>query len=257
MQYDLTKPNTGRTFDYWLGGTHNFEIDRQFADRIAAQWPFTLQQVRDERNRIKRIVEAYYQHGIRAIVDFGSGLPTCGNTHIVAHQLDPEIRVVYCDIDPVTAAYGQEILGTERNVVFLQGDAAKPLAIMDAPETRALFGDNRLVGYNFLSLAHMMNDEQLRSAWQTLYDWSAPGSRLTALIPSRLWETDPYMNRIVQSYRRVNLNSQYRTIPEIENLISPWKLTSEGILEVNPTEIPDGDKTKIVKITYLMTLYKD
>ena len=257
MQYDLTKPNTGRTFDYWLGGTHNFEIDRQFGDRIIAQWPLTLEQVKAERGRIKRIVESFYAQGIRAIVDFGSGLPTCENTHIVAHQIDPEIRVVYCDIDPVTAAYGQEILGSEANVAFLQGDAGTPLTTLNAPETLALFGENRLVGFSFLTLAHMMTDEQLISSWRTLYDWAAPGSRLAATIPSKLWETEPYMNRIVQSYRRANLTSQYRTIPEIEKLISPWKLSPEGIHEVNPTAIPDGDTTKMVNLTYFMNLYKE
>ncbi len=257
MQYDLTKPNTGRTFDYWLGGTHNFEIDRKFADRIAAQWPFTISQVVDERNRIKRIVQSYYEHGIHAIVDFGSGLPTCDNTHIVAHKIDPEIRVAYCDIDPVTAAYGQEILLGQSNVVFLQGDAAKPLAILNAPETRALFGDNRFVGINFLSLIHMLTNEQLHQAWQELYDWAAPGSRMVVISPSQEWETNPYMNRIVQSYRRANLSSQYRSIAEIEQLISPWKLTPEGIEACNPTEIPDGNSTQIVRITYAMTLVKE
>lgn len=257
MQYDLTKPNTGRTIDYWLGGTHNFEIDRQFADRIAAQWPLTPKQCIDERRRIKLSVQSHFAHGIRAIVDFGSGLPTCGNTHIAAHELDPEIRVVYCDIDPVTTAYGQEILLGQPNVVFLNGDAANPLTILEAPETRALLGDNRLIGINFMFLLHMMTDEQLRDAWQTLYAWAAPGSRMTLTVPSQLWETNAYMNRIVQSYRRANIGSQYRSPAEIEKLLTPWKLTAEGIEEVNPTEIPDGDTIQIVNISYTMTVYKE
>lgn len=257
MQYDLTKPNTGRTIDYWLGGTHNFEIDRQFADRIEAMWPLTRKQVLDERNRIKSIVPFYYEHGIHAIIDFGSGLPTCDNTHIVAHQLDPEIRVVYCDIDLVTAAYGQEILLGESNVIFLQGDASNPLSVLNTSETRALLGDNRLVGFNFLSLAHLLSDEQLSAALQTLYHWAAPGSFLALTAPSKEWETDPYMNRLVQSYRRANVFSFYRTRDEIEKLTLPWKLTADGIQLCNPTEIPDGDKTKIVRITYAMTAYKE
>jgi len=257
MQYDLTKPNTGRTFDYWLGGSHNFEIDRQFADHIAQQWPFIRDQVLGERKRIQDFVQKFYDQGMRAIVDFGSGLPTCNNTHIAAHKIDPKIRVVYCDIDPITVAYGHEILEGQPNVLFLQGDASKPLAILDAPETRALLENNRLVGFNFLSLAHMLTDQQLGEAWRTLYDWAMPGSSMAVSVPAKEWETNPYMNRLVQSYRQVNLFSYYRSPAEFEKLYAPWKLTPEGILACNPSEIPDGDKTKTVRITYVMTLYKE
>lgn len=257
MQYDLTKPNTGRTFDYWLGGSHNFEIDRQFADNVAKQWPFIRDQVLGERQRIQDFIRYFYDHGIRAIIDFGSGLPTCGNTHIVAHKIDRENRVIYCDIDPITAAYGQEILAGQSNVLFLHGDASKPLAVLDAPETRALLGTDHLVGFNFLSLAHILTDQQLGEAWRTLYDWAAPGSCMAVSVPSKEWETDPYMNQLVQSYRRVNLFSYYRSPAELEKLFAPWKLTAEGIIPCNPSEIPDGDKTKIVRITYSMTLSKE
>ncbi len=31
---DASKPSAGRMYDYWLGGNHNFEVDRQAADQV-------------------------------------------------------------------------------------------------------------------------------------------------------------------------------------------------------------------------------
>jgi hypothetical protein len=42
--------------------------------------------------------------GIRQIVDIGAGLPTVGNTHEIARDANPEVRVVYVDHDPVVLA---------------------------------------------------------------------------------------------------------------------------------------------------------
>jgi hypothetical protein len=257
MQYDLTRPNTGRMIDYYLGGTHNFEIDRQFADQIAKQFPVMREQMIMERARLQSLVQFFYDQGIRAIIDFGSGLPTCRNTHLVAHAIDPNIKVIYCDIDPVTAAYGQEILLGEKNVVFLQGDACAPLSVLDAPEVRALLEDHRRVGFNHLTLGHLLTDEQLRQSWQALYAWAAPDSYLAVSIPSKVWETNAYLLKITESYRRAGIISYYRLPAELETFIPPWKLTQEGIREGALYEIPNGTFTKSVAITYSMMLHKE
>ena len=31
---DASKPSAGRMYDYYLGGNHNFEVDRQAADQV-------------------------------------------------------------------------------------------------------------------------------------------------------------------------------------------------------------------------------
>ena len=35
-EIDLSRPSAARVYDYFLGGAHNFEIDRQLAEQIAA-----------------------------------------------------------------------------------------------------------------------------------------------------------------------------------------------------------------------------
>lgn len=255
MQYDLTKPNSGRMFDYWLGGNHNFEIDRQFADQVNRHFPLAKEQTRLERAKIKKFVPFFYQHGIRAIIDFGSSLPTCDNTHLVAHAIDPSIKVVYCDIDPITVAYGQELLEGESNVIYLRGDAAQPLSILNAPETRALLGDERRLGINFLNLAHLLNDDALMGAWHALYDWVAPGSFMAVTMPSEVFVREPYLRQLVESYQRSGIMSYYRTREEFAKLVSPWQVTSDGILESGHYTFPD-ESNKTVVITYEMMLFK-
>lgn len=257
MQYDLTKPNPGRMFDYWLGGTHNFEIDRQFADQIAKQFPLVRELTKTERGRIKPFVQFFYEQGIRAIIDFGSSLPTCNNTHEVAHEIDPQIKVVYVDIDPVTAAYGQELLLGKPNVIYLQGDAAKPLTILEAPETRALLGDNRRVGFTSLNLGHLLTDAQWRDSFQALYNWAAPDSYFAMTLPSQDWVTEPFLMQIVESYRRANLLSFYRSREQLKPLLAPWQLTGKGIADAGDYESLYGNSTRRIVITYAMMLHKE
>ncbi|NIS36168.1 MAG: hypothetical protein GWN07_35575, partial [Actinobacteria bacterium] len=50
--------------------------------------------------------------GVRQFLDLGSGLPTSGNVHEVAHEAVPDARVVYIDYDPVAVAHAQALLAT-------------------------------------------------------------------------------------------------------------------------------------------------
>ena len=36
---DTGKPSTARIYDYWLGGTHNFAIDREIARKVTRRCP--------------------------------------------------------------------------------------------------------------------------------------------------------------------------------------------------------------------------
>jgi S-adenosyl methyltransferase len=39
------------------------------------------------------------QAGIRQIIDIGTGIPTAGNVHQIAHQIESAVRVAYVDND--------------------------------------------------------------------------------------------------------------------------------------------------------------
>ena len=53
---DVSKPSPARMYDYYLGGTHNFEVDRDAAERAIAAMPYTIQGARGNRDFLRRAV---------------------------------------------------------------------------------------------------------------------------------------------------------------------------------------------------------
>ena len=46
---DASKPSPGRMYDYYLGGNHNFEVDRQAAEQVLKIMPFVPKASRLQR----------------------------------------------------------------------------------------------------------------------------------------------------------------------------------------------------------------
>jgi hypothetical protein len=91
---------------------------------------------RDNRAFLRRGVQwMVAEGGIRQIIDVGSGLPSAGNVHEVAHAIDPTVRVVYVDHDLSVLAHGRALLADNETTTVIQADAADPRAILDDPVT--------------------------------------------------------------------------------------------------------------------------
>ena len=60
--------------------------------------------------------------GITQILDIGSGLPTQGNVHEVAQEINPSVRTIYVDNDPVVCIHGQALLADARTTEVVAGD---------------------------------------------------------------------------------------------------------------------------------------
>ncbi len=101
---DPSVPSPARIYDYMLGGTFNFQADRDAADRAMAQVPELRDIVLANRGFHGRSARWIAERGIGQFLDIGSGLPTAGNTHEVVRCVDPGAKVVYVDIDPMVAA---------------------------------------------------------------------------------------------------------------------------------------------------------
>lgn len=107
---DATRPSIARVYDYLLGGTDNFDVDRGEAERMIQRSPSMPALVRENRLFLSRAVGWLARQGIRQFLDIGSGLPTARNTHQVAQDADPACRVVYADNDPAVVARAQALL---------------------------------------------------------------------------------------------------------------------------------------------------
>lgn len=124
--------------DYWLGGRHHSEVDREFADRIAIVVPHIPYLVRAERALLGRMVRYLVGQGVRQFLDLGSGMPTLGHVHEIAQGVDPTARVVYVDTDPGVVAYAGELLAGNEHAALVNADIRDPSRVLNAPQTRQL-----------------------------------------------------------------------------------------------------------------------
>ncbi len=150
-----------RGYDYALGGKNNYEIDRLAADALIEAFPGSAHLPRDNRQFLRRGVRYLVgEAGVRQILDLGSGLPSAGNVHEVAHELDPEVRVVYVDVDPIVLAHGRALLADEATTTFIAADVTNPESILDDPTTQQFIDFDKPVAILMLGLLHHLSDAQ-------------------------------------------------------------------------------------------------
>ena len=108
---DESVPHSARVWNYWLGGTDNFPVDREVGDRVRRMLPSIVDQARADRAFLRRAVTFLAgEAGIRQFLDIGTGLPTADNTHEVAQRVAPASRVIYVDNDPLVLLQAQALL---------------------------------------------------------------------------------------------------------------------------------------------------
>ena len=72
--------------------------------------------------------------GINQFLDLGSGLPTTENTHQVAQRHNPEVQVVYVDIDPICSAHGRAMLEENDFTTFVEADMTRTADLLKHPD---------------------------------------------------------------------------------------------------------------------------
>jgi hypothetical protein len=176
---DLDRPNAARVYDYLLGGTANFAKDREFADRLKAIAPEAATIARLNRAFLRRAVTHCLDNGIRQFLDIGSGIPTAGNVHEIAHRTDPSARIVYVDIEPVAVAHTERILASDANAAVVHGNLLEPEKLLSSAATQQLLNLDEPIAVLMVAVLHFIDDDQGPHAAVARYvDAIAPGSYL-------------------------------------------------------------------------------
>jgi SAM-dependent methyltransferase len=166
-------------YDYFLGGVHNFPIDREAARQVLAQYPLTTLAVRANRAFLGRAVRFLVAAGVRQFLDIGSGMPTVGNVHEIAEQTAGQTRVVYVDIDPVAVSESLELLAGNPLVTAIRGDVCVPEEILGHIRVRELLDFSQPIGLLMVALLHFVpDDDEAYRVVSKLVDALAPGSYL-------------------------------------------------------------------------------
>lgn len=158
---DLTRPSIARVYDYVLGGKDNFAVDRAACEGFLRLVPESKQIALDNRATLRRAVRYLVREaGIRQIIDIGSGLPTVGNVHEIAHAVDPSIRVVYVDKDPVVLAHGRALLADNDNTAVITADLLQQESIFEHPVTRSYIDAGEPYAILISAILHHLTDAQ-------------------------------------------------------------------------------------------------
>ena len=235
----LDKPSAARMYDYYLGGSHNFELDRKLAEEAIAMWPDLPLIMAANRAFLRRAVNYVVTQGIDQFLDIGSGIPTVGNVHEVAQAARPSARVVYVDVDPVAVAHSQAILQDTPGVAAIQGDVRRPEQILGHPEVRRLLDLDRPLAVLLVALLHFIPDDaEASNAVRALREALPPGSYLA--ISHASYEGMPAESREhEQLYSRTPTPMRMRSRATIERLFDGFELVEPGLVYI-PLWRPEG-----------------
>lgn len=177
---DISIPSAARTYDYLLGGAHNFAVDREAARQTLDLMPDARQQAQENRTFLHRAVRYLVEEaGVHQFLDIGAGIPTVGAVHEIAGRSDPRSRIVYVDIDAIAVAHSRAILTNADQATAIMADVRQPRAILQHPEVRAVLDFDQPIGLLLVAILHAIADaDQPHVLVRTLLDALVPGSHM-------------------------------------------------------------------------------
>ena len=210
-------PQSARVYDYWLGGKDNFPADRAMGEAIAEQLPTIRTQVRAQRAFLGRTVRFLAgEAGIRQFLDIGTGIPTTGNVHEVAHEADPAARELYVDKDPIVLAHSRAL--------------REPEAILADPAVAKTLDLTQPVGLVLIGIMHHLRDQDdPRRIVATLVDALAPGSYL--VLSQTTPDFDPEaMAGLAAVSEQGGIANVPRTLADTEPFFAGLELVEPGLV---------------------------
>ncbi|WP_280461380.1 SAM-dependent methyltransferase [Nocardia carnea] len=179
-ELDTSTPTSARMYHAMLTGETFYDTDRRFMERLYDTIPIFPVWARHNRGFLARAVDYMVGNGIEQFLDVGSGLPTGGSTHEIAHAIDPDVRVVYTDIDTDAIVRAREQLvdqGVTATAAMVPGDLREPHQILHHPETVRLLDFTQPVGVLLVSILPFIPDsDRPADLVARLRDALAPGS---------------------------------------------------------------------------------
>jgi SAM-dependent methyltransferase len=243
---DLNAPSPARIYDYFLGGSHNFAVDRQVAKAFIKAVPDTARLAQDNRAFLQRAVRYLVDvAGVRQLLDLGSGMPTVGNVHTTAQKSAPDARVLYVDIDPVAVAHSQAILEGNDRADALEADLRDP-HILNHPRLHRLLDLDRPVAVLLVSVLHFVSESDDPDALLArLRAALAPGSYL--VISHFTAESRPDIGRYERVGRDAGIEGTLRNRAQIERMFAGFELVEPGLVSAplwrpDRGENPDGEQ---------------
>ena len=220
--------------DIHYSGKDNFAADREAGDEVLRAKPSIRQNVRANRAFLGRCVRFLAaEAGIRQFLDIGTGIPSAGNTHEVALDVDPDCRVVYVDNDLMVLRHAQALLTSATGTVaYLDMDARDTAKILDAAAETLDFG--KPVAIMLIAILHLIPDGD--DPWRLVADLmaaAAPGSYLAITHPA----SDVAAEAAARAARAYNDNvmtpQTRRSREEVARFFTGLDLVEPGLVQLS------------------------
>ncbi|MGW8889299.1 SAM-dependent methyltransferase [Streptomyces sp. NPDC055749] len=238
---DISVPSVSRMYDFYLGGSHNFEVDREAARKAMEFMPGLPKIMQANRAFMRRAVHYATTEGISQFLDIGSGIPTFGNVHEVAQAADSAAKVAYVDHDPVAVAHSQAVLEGVENTVIAAADLRGPQEILKSPEVSGLIDFDRPVALLLVAVLHFIEDaDDPYAAVAELTAALAPGSLI--VITHASYEGIPLSKEeaggTVGVYRSIRNPLVMRSRAEVSRFFEGYEMVDPGLVSM-PDWRPD------------------
>lgn len=237
----LDRPNVARMWDYFLGGGHNFAIDRQAAEQAIGLYPDLPLVAQLTRAFLGRAVRFALGQGVDQFLDIGSGIPTANSVHEIAQRISPAARVAYVDIDPVAVAHSRAILRTTTNAIVVQADARRPHEIVQHAEVRAVLDWDRPIAALAIALLHFVPDDEEATGIVRVVRDAMPSGSYLALTHATADAVDrARADEGEQLYSRTSAQLHFRTHQQVARMFEGFELVEPGLVFL-PVWRPETD----------------
>ena len=217
---DTTRPNIARIFNFMIGGTANFEVDRVAAHHILAVFPALRKWVRLRHAFVQEAVQVLLEEGFTQFLDIASGIPTQDHAYVNLSG----VRVVYSDINPVAVSYGASLLSGRNNAAYIYGDANQTEAILNDSSVRRLIYMNQKVAIGLNSVQVFLESEQCQNMALQLYDWAPAGSKLFIVLQTaNNTGSEKAVEQFLALGRQTGFTMKFDPLQHLLDSLLPWQ----------------------------------
>ena len=177
---DISVPSVSRIYDYYLGGSHNFEVDREAARKAMEFMPGLPKIMQANRAFMRRAVRYAVTRASPSSSTSARASPPSATSTRWPRAPAREARVVYVDHDPVAVAHSQAVLdGNEHARPWSPPTCASPRRSWTVPRSPRLLDLHQPVALLLVAVLHFVEDaDDPYAAVAELRDALAPGSLL-------------------------------------------------------------------------------
>lgn len=232
---EVSVPNAARMYDWYLGGSQNFAVDRELGARVLERFPHAARCAQANRAFLRRAVRWCVEQGITQFLDLGAGIPTVGNVHEVARALAPDAAVVYVDNEAVAAAHARELLDATEGVAVAQVDLCEPDTVLASAAVQDTLDLTRPIAVLFVAVFHFVGDDADPVGLVSRYrEALAPGSVvvISHVSDDQPTEAEAAPHRAVaEVYRHTSTPAHLRDRQAIEALFAGAALVEPGLVD--------------------------